>query len=201
MWFGQDFPVDRWRDYALAVNIICGSVFKDAIEYCRTERWKKTGVIWWSLMDMWPMLFNYSVVDCDFRRKLPFYWIRQSQQPFALMAVRKDLEGEPALYACNDTAREVRGSYRILETQEDGTLLPIAQGRLAELPNGCRLIQQLPAGEGEKMWLIHWETDGQTGWNHFASGSGHAPFETWRQWHGLLCQRYGIPAETPETQG
>ena len=74
-----------YKDYALAVNIICAEIFKDVIEYSRVNYPKKTGVLWWSLYDMWPMLFNYSVVDCDGQRKLPYYWIRESQQDVALI--------------------------------------------------------------------------------------------------------------------
>ena len=64
---------------------------------------------------------------------------------------------ESTLHVCSDTAREVRESYRNLETQEDGTLLHIAQGRPA------RLIRQLPAEEGKKMGRIRRGTDNPDG--------------------------------------
>ena len=195
-WFGRDFTVNEWRDYALAVNTICADVFKDVIEYCRTSRWEKTGVIWWSLLDMWPMLFNYSVVDCDFRPKLPYYWIRQSQQPFALMVVRREIDGAPALYTCNDTSSEVRGSYRVLEMEPDGRLEQIAQGRLDEAANRSRLIQQMPEAEEPRLWLIEWDAGENRGVNHFVTRGGHAPFETWQRWHLLLGERYGYPKAT-----
>ena len=89
---GRDFSFAEFKDYTLALNLLCAEDFKDLIEYCRVCRWSKTGVIWWSLMDMFPMLFNYSVIDCEYNRKLPYYWIQKSQQEFALMGVRKAID-------------------------------------------------------------------------------------------------------------
>ena len=93
--FGRDFTVEQWDDYALAINYVCACLFKDVIEYCRAHKWQKTGVLWWSLIDMWPQGFNYSVVDYDFHKKPPYYWIRQSQQDFCLMIVRDEEGGSP----------------------------------------------------------------------------------------------------------
>ena len=193
--YGRDFTIDQWRDYALAINLICADVFKDVIEYSRASRWEKTGVIWWSLMDMWPMLFNYSVIDYDFKPKMPYYWIRQSQQPFCLMAVRMDLDGEPALYACNDTSRRITGLYRVYEMRDDGDIALFAQGRLDEAANGCRLIQRLPEGADTRLWIIRWQADGQRGSNHFTTGDKSASFERYAAWHKRLMSEYGIPSD------
>ena len=37
--YGRDFSFDEWEDYALGVNVCCGEVYKDIIEYCRISRW------------------------------------------------------------------------------------------------------------------------------------------------------------------
>lgn len=191
MWFGRDFAVDEWKDYATAINIICGDVFKDVIEYSRTGRWDKTGVIWWSLCDMWPMLFNYSVIDSDFHRKMPYYWIRQSQQFFALMIVRREMQGEIALYTANDTRSRHKGAYRVYIAGEDGSETTIASGRFDEAENSSRMIQRMPEGDRSELWIIEWTEKGQTHFNHFVTGSKHVDFETWRGWVNKLNALYG----------
>ena len=191
-WYGQDFPVSQWQDYCLAVNIICADVFKDVIEYCRTERWRKTGVIWWSLVDMWPMLFNYSVVDSDFHKKLPYFWIRQSQQFFALMIVRKECGGEAALYAANDTLCRHQGDYSIQAIAADGSQRTVAIGCYDESANSSRLLQQLPERNGQELWIIEWTEDGRRFYNHFVTGAKPYDFAAWRAWTAHLAKLYGM---------
>lgn len=189
-WYGRDFTADEHRAYALAINIICADVFKDVIEYCRCERWNKTGVIWWSLMDMWPMLFNYSVIDYDFVPKTPYYWIRQSQQAFALMITRKEADGEIALYAANDTRACQRGEYRITAINAQGNTRTAAMGAYCEAPNGARMIQRMVEADEPELWLIEWTgADGEKGWNHFVTGKRPYDFEAWKRWNAALEKR------------
>ena len=191
VWFGRDFTVDKWKDYCLAVNIICGDVYKDAIEYCRASRWDKTGVIWWSLYDMWPMLFNNSVVDVDFQKKMPYYWIRQSQQAVALMAVRREIGGEVWLYAVNDTLCPQKGEYRVAAVDALGNERSVATGAFSEPVNSARPIQRMPEGDETALWLIEWTVGGKTYYNHFVTGSKHCNFEVWRNWSKRLNALYG----------
>lgn len=190
-WFGRDFIFKEWKDYCLAVNIICGDVFKDAIEYCRTNRWNKTGVIWWSLYDMWPMLFNYSVVDVDFHKKMPYYWIKQSQQYFALLIVRREMNGKIALYTANDTLERHLGEYKITAYDEIGSMRIVAVGAYDEVPNTSRMIQRLPEKNTPELWIIEWSEHGKKYYNHFVTGEKSYSFEAFRAWTNRLNKLYG----------
>ena len=185
--FGRDFSLDEWKDYALAIGILCADIFKDAVEYTRVMRWRKTGVLWWSLADMWPMLFNYSVVDCNGRRKLPFYWIRQSQRDFALIMVRKEVDANPELYAVNDTLTCQSGTYRITAYDTDGTAHPVCKGSFEAEKNAVVTLPIPTVPEAQELWLIEWTTsDGRTHCNHFATGARPYPFEVWKHWNTIL---------------
>jgi beta-mannosidase len=173
-YFGQDFSLDQWEDYATAVNVMCAEQFKDIIEYCRACRWDKTGVIWWSLMDMWPMLFNYSVVDCNYNPKLPYYWIRQSQQEMLLAGVRKDLDGKLSLYAANDTLTEHTVTYSVTAYNADGSSNVVLMGEHTQKPNSTDLICDLPEN-GSQMLIIRWEQAGKTCYNHVFTGDVSYP--------------------------
>jgi len=189
--FGRDFTVDEINDYILAVNILCSHVFKDVIEYGRSQKWNKTGVLWWSLLDMWPMMFNYSVVDYDFLPKMPYYWIRQSQQYFCLLATREQVGGDISLFAANETLSQHSGNYSIYSVTQSGERGEVvASGRFESNPNETRKIQLLPEVGRQEMWIIEWEEDGKKSYNHYAAGNAPFDFEVWRNWEKYLKELY-----------
>lgn len=188
--YGRDFAFDRWDDYTLAINIICGETFKEVIEYCRVSRPAKSGVIWWSLMDMWPMLFNYSVIDCDGNRKLPWYWIRSSQQPFALMAVRAEVSGELCLYAANDTLQPVRASYTVTSYDAEGVGTQIACGICKTEGNTSQMIQRIAQEDTPALWILRWTDTMGEHTNHVVTGK--VSFETARRWAGIIAGECGF---------
>jgi beta-mannosidase len=184
--YGRDFTADEWREYSVAINLICADIYKDAIEYTRVMRWTKTGVLWWSLVDMWPMLFNYSLADCDGRPKLPFYWIRQSQRELILAAVRKKLDEAATLYAINDTLSPTSGDYRITAYDENGDATPYACGRFEAPANDTTPIMQIPDQGEHRLLVIEWTVDGVTHYNHFVQSEGVLSFDVWKKWVSIL---------------
>ena len=188
--FGRDFTAQEWKRYCTAINIVCADIFKDAIEYTRVMRWTKTGVLWWSLGDMWPMLFNYSVVDSDLHRKLPFDWIRQSQRDLALMIVRKELHATPLLYAANDTLQAQTGTYRITAYDENCHAEQIRAGSFTAAPNSTIELAQI-SDEKKQLLIIEWMQDGKpTHFNHFVTGQAPHPFEVWEKWNEILKKHF-----------
>ena len=192
LWYNRDFSVDEKSDYCQAINIICGEVYKEIIEFCRIDRPNKTGVIWWSLADMWPCLYNYSIIDGNLNPKLPYYWIRESQQLFALMAVRYEYGGEAALYSANNTLSRHTGEYTIVAVDANGRRREVASGRFNEAPNSSRMLQRLPEGDKPELWIIEWTENGETYRNHFVTGSKQCDFKIWRRWLNVLKKNFGI---------
>ena len=185
---GRDFSFDEIKDFALALNVLCSECFKDLIEYCRVSRPHKTGVIWWSLMDMWPMLFNYSVIDCNYNRKLPYYWIKNSQQEVALMGVRTEVGGELSLYAANDTLEDKIIEYTVSAYGEDMSKREIALGTVKQKKNSVSLIQRLAESERAEMWIIKWSYKGRECFNHVFTG--RSSYETFKGWVSVLEGQY-----------
>lgn len=188
--FGKEFSLDTWQDFAIGVNIICGDIFKFAIEYSRSCKWKKTGILWWSLLDMWPMMFNYSVVDYTFRKKMPYYWIRQSQQPFCLMVVEQEENGNPALFAANDTLQDWKGTYSILGINAGDKKKEIASGEFNIAPNQNERLQTLIHSYSQMLWIIEWQINNCKFFNHFVSGEPPFDFDTWKSWSATLHELY-----------
>ncbi len=193
--FNRDFTVEEWKPYCMALNTVCARLFKDAIEYTRANRWTKTGILWWSLADMWPMLFNYSMVDSKGNRKLPYYWIRQSQRDFILMAVRQELNEPAVLYASNDTLEEKIGTYRITAYDENGNASLFATGGFQAPANKTTKVAQIVEDGKQQLLLIEWMQDGKpTHCNHFVTGQAPYSFETWKIWHEILKQHFSADA-------
>lgn len=188
--FGRDFDLEAWQDFALGVNIICGDIFKFAIEESRSRKWERTGVLWWSLLDMWPMMFNYSVVDYSFRKKKPYYWIRQSQQPLCLMVVETE-DGELTLHVANDTLREYHGEFTVTGyAAGDEAGREIGSGEFSAAPNQNAKVQSMPRPDGHMLWIIEWQADGHNCLNHFVCGKAPFDFDVWKQWSARLDELY-----------
>lgn len=189
--FGHEWPLEPWSDLALGVNIVVGDLFKFAIEHFRIHKWRKTGVIWWSLLDMWPMGFNYSVVDSNFRPKQPVYdWIRQSQLPLCLMAEESADGKHLILFAANDTLAEQRGQYRVYSIDAAGKEKERLSGEFSATRNATVEVKRIPSVQEQALLVLEWTVNGQTGRNHCLCGRPPFSFEVYRQWCACLERLY-----------
>ena len=195
--FGKEFKFDEWKHHAFAINLISAELFKDIIEYCRISRWSKSGVIWWSLMDMWPMICNYSVIDCDFNKKLAYHWIKQSQQEFIIGAVSKEVSGDLYLYAINDTLSEKQADYTVTAYDKNMNSKLIAKGLWTQAKNSSTEIQKLAPSSDAELWIIEWNVDGKVYKNH-AFSKKYADYDTMRNWVGIIGKECGFINEISE---
>ena len=51
--FGSTVP-NTFEDFAMASQISQAEAKKYFIEKFRIEKWRRTGIIWWNLIDGWP---------------------------------------------------------------------------------------------------------------------------------------------------
>ena len=191
---------DAPEELIAAVNLFVCDTFKFIIEYSRCRKWRKTGVIWWSLIDMWPMLFNFSVIDYEFRPKLPFFWIRQSQQEFCLICDEPD-DGSAgaALTAVNDTGDDRKGVYRLAQFREEsGQLEYFHSGEFHVEANGKAVLPQPPdAFARDALYILEWELDGIRKFNHFIGGAAPYDFARYRKWGNFLRELYSRERDIP----
>ncbi len=194
LFFHREFTYAPPDDFVLGLNVLCGDVFKYAIEFSRSRKWRKTGILWWSLIDMWPMAFNYSVVDYLWKKKKPYYWIRQSQQPVCLMAVESADEADPELFVANDTGRAESGRFRITALRADGSEQLLLEDRFAAPRNSTTPLGRLPFDPEPAMWVIEWEAGNGPCYNHYLCGRTPVDFEVYRRWILRLDELYGVEA-------
>lgn len=133
------------------------------IERFRLSKWRRSGIIWWNLLDGWPQISD-AVVDYYFTKKLAFSYIKRSQTPICLMC------GEPEgsllpLYGVNDTLTPVPVSYRVENLTTGQTVLT---GRTVLAENAGRRLADWPVEPGEQcFYLITYEAEGREYRNHY----------------------------------
>jgi len=180
-------------DFVVASQISQAEAKKYFIESFRIRKWRRTGIIWWNVLDCWPQ-FSDAVVDYYFAKKLAYWYIRRSQLPLCI-AVDEPESWNSAVVACNDTLAEARGTYAVTDAESGGTLLA---GDFRAPANASTHLGRVRASHGEhRMLLVRWETESGWGGNHYCLGK--PPFDlAWYRRHlpavGLLDPRFDAAA-------
>ena len=174
------FEPDNIDDFARASQFSQAEALKYFIELFRLAKWRRTGIIWWNLLDGWPQ-FSDAVVDYYFVKKLAYHYIRRVQQPFCIMV------GKPESWHCrvvagNDTLRDVGGTYRIWDGDTGETLL---EGLFSAGANRNTPLGRIRVSHGDhRLFLIEWEVGGRRQGNHCILGKpplAYARYQAWLQ--------------------
>ena len=80
---------DNLEDFALASQISQAEAKKFFVEMVRVKKWRRTGVLWWNVIDCWPQ-FSDAIVDYYFGRKLAYHYLKRVQQPVCLMVTEPE---------------------------------------------------------------------------------------------------------------
>lgn len=160
--FGSSVPCTL-NDFARASQISQAEAKKYFIERFRLSKWRRTGIIWWNLIDGWPQISD-AIVDYYFVKKLAYSYIKRSQNPLCLM-FDEPQDGSIALYAVNDGTEERAFTYRVTEMGSGRT---VAMGEYTAAPDSSAPIVKVSVAEGEKkFYFIEWQCGDIKGSNHF----------------------------------
>ena len=75
---------DDLAEFSMLSQISQAEALKFFVEFTRLNKWNKTGIMWWNLLDCWPQ-FSDAVVDYYFDKKLAYYYLKNVQQNLCLM--------------------------------------------------------------------------------------------------------------------
>ena len=176
-------------DFAWQSQCVQAEAIKFFIELFRGAKWRRTGLIWWNLIDGWPQ-FSDAVVDYYFGKKLAFDFICRAQQPLLVM-LREAQGGTQDLVVCNDTRAPIAVSYAVRDL---AVVEPLIRGERTAAGDDVTRLETLPFEPGGRRFLvIDWKTPDGSGRNHYLAGN--PPFDSteYRRW---LEQVYG-PHEFP----
>lgn len=172
------FEPDNLDDFILASQISQAEAKKFFIERIRIKKPYTSGVIWWNMLDGWPQMSD-AVVDYFFEKKLAYYYIKRSQEPFALM-IDELANWNYTLVASNDTLETKSGTYKVYDI-DDGNVL--ANGSFSVNPNANKAVAKIPLFYSEhKFLVIEWEIDGKKYYNHYLCGMPGFNFDDYKRW-------------------
>jgi beta-mannosidase len=174
---------DNLEDFVFATQVSQAEAMKSIIERFRSQMWRRTGVLWWNIMDGWPQ-FSDAVVDYYFERKLAYEFIKRAQEPLCLV-IREEEDRSLVLVAVNDTREECRVQYCVSDVQSNEV---IAAGEAIASADSAVVLSCLPCpGSESGMYRIRWTYAGTTGMNHFLYGRTTHDLGTYRR---LLSESY-----------
>lgn len=153
---------DTLDDFIQKSQIVQAEAYKFIIERRRMRKHDEGGVLWWNLIDGWPQI-SEAVVDYYYKRKLAFYYIRQSQKDITVVMDSESGDFHD-IYIVNDSQKEISLTVMVRDLKRNETKL---QGNFKALANETRKIGSIPVSEEFVFYEIIWSgTD--SGYNHFA---------------------------------
>ncbi len=169
---------DNLRDYAFASQCCQAEAKKFFIELFRGHKWRRTGILWWNLVDGWPQLSD-AVVDYYFTKKLAFHFIRTAQQPLVIL-LREPRDGRQEVVACNDTRGDLTVAYTIRDADSGKT---VAEGGVAAHADSADVVGEIPYVESaQRFYVIRWESSQGSGVSHYLAGRPPFSLSQYRKW-------------------
>ena len=168
---------DTLEDFSVASQISQAEAKKYFIERFRVTKWRRTGIIWWNLIDGWPQISD-AVVDYYGDKKLAYYYIKRSQQPLCFI-FDEPSDGRLPLHVVSDLQHDVIVSYRVTNITT-GKLL-MESSCMAKANASVNIWNMDIAPDEQNMYLIEWKYDGVEGENHFMTGLRNISLEQYRR--------------------
>ncbi len=158
--FGE--MADNIDDFAKQSQISQAEAKKYFVERFRITKWRRTGIIWWNLVDGWPQISD-AIVDWYHCKKLAYSFIKRSQQRLCLM-FDEPKNGEFKLYAANDFQTDKSIQYKVTDITNGIT---VCEGHAVVCADESTCIATLSPYTDQRLLLIEWESeDGVCGKNH-----------------------------------
>ena len=159
-------------------QIVQAEAKKFFVERTRIKKWRRTGIIWWNMLDGWPQISD-AVVDYYFVKKRAFDYIRRVQQKTCVMLDELSDWGHDVILG-NDSREAFEVTYQITDGDTGEVLL---QGEAHSPANENVKLGNLRILAGEKrLLLITWTAGGETYHNHYITGYPAFDAETMLKW-------------------
>ena len=160
-----DEPADM-EEFALISQISQAEALKFFIERTRCLKWKRTGIIWWNMLDCWPQISD-AVVDYYFTKKLAWHYCRRSQTPRIAMIAELSSWTHNVILA-NDTLEDAEFVWSV-EDGDSGEVLLEGRTKVRAGENADAGTLRVDPSE-QRLLVVRWQAgDGEMA-NHFITG-------------------------------
>ena len=157
---------DNMDEFAVISQISQAEALKFFIERTRCLKWRRTGIIWWNMIDCWPQISD-AVVDYYYTKKLAWHYCRRSQKPRIAMIAEINAWTHDVILA-NDTRESADFAWSV----EDGDTGEVLAAGNTSVPAG----ENANAGSfsvdpsAQRLLILRWEVCGEKSANHFITG-------------------------------
>ena len=159
--FGKSVP-NTLADFSKASQISQAEAKKYFIERFRVSKWRRTGIIWWNLIDGWPQISD-AVVDYYGIKKLAYHYIKRSQEPICMICDEPDGNFIP-LCAVNEFDHDEMLEYEVVDI-ESGDI--VANGSAIAKAESSICVCKIESSPAEKhFYLIKWKIGDKEFSNH-----------------------------------
>lgn len=169
---------DNLEDFAFASQASQAEAKKFFVEMFRAAKWRRTGVLWWNLMDGWPQLSD-AVVDYYFAKKLAYGYIRRSQAPLCLTLREPESWGQE-IVACNDTRESLALTFKVKDVETDEV---VAEGSGKAAADAVTVLGRIPfSASAKRCYALTWSSGLGEGRNHYLAGNPPFTLPKYREW-------------------
>lgn len=157
---------DELERFARLSQISQAEAMKFFVERSRALKWRRSGIIWWNMIDCWPQISD-SVVDYYFVRKRAFFYLKRSQSP-VLVFFGELSHWTHEILVSNDTRTDESITYRVEDADAGSTVL---EGEIM-VPAGenLRLGRLEVIGSEQRLYLLRWRCGEREYGNHYITG-------------------------------
>lgn len=157
---------DDLETFARQSQISQAEAKKFFIESFRIQKPKKTGILWWNVIDGWPQVSD-AIIDWYGTRKLAYHYIKRSQSPLCLL-FDEPKNGTLDLIITNDSRKTEKGDFAVTNLASGEVL---SQGEFLVEPDQKFILDSIKE-EPNAFYLIQWSFSGGKGKNHFVTTIG-----------------------------
>ena len=175
---------DTLDEFVFASQSAQAEALKFFVEMFRLAKWRRTGILWWNLIDGWPQMSD-AIVDYYFTRKRAYEAVKRSQALVCVLA-HEPAGGRQEFAVANDTRVDQRVEFVVRDVDTDAVLL---EGVAIALADAVTAIGHVSAESGQQRCLaISWDSALGPGRNHYLGGSppfALARYQSWMAKAGL----------------
>ena len=174
--FGE-VPIDLDK-FIFASQVVQAEAKKFFIEFWRSAKFRRTGILWWNLRDGWPIISD-AVTDYYNGKKLAYHYIKRVQYDACVM-ITDAVDGKHPIIAVNDTRAEKQGTVTV---KDISTKEIIFSGKFVIPVNGKTTVGHILQNNKQTMWLIEYTIGNEKFTNHYLSGTAPFKLKDYEEWY------------------
>jgi beta-mannosidase len=189
-----DVP-DDLASFVEASQAVQAEALKFFIDFFRAAKWRRTGIIWWNLIDGWPQVSD-AVVDHYFARK-PAYEAVKVAQALISVIVCEPVDGGHEVVVVNDTRDDIEVTFTIRDIDRPGQAL--GGSALAGADAVTRVGRLERPSRDQRFYVLEWTTRLGHGRGHYLAGSPPFSLAQYRDWQGrarAALEHHGLEGAT-----